>query len=219
MYKIAPSLLEADFKYLQKDIKALEDAGIEYIHLDIMDGNFVPNLSFGLAMIRSIRSATNLIFDIHLMIDEPIRFVDRFREAGADVISVHYEACTDIEETLDRIRKSGAKAGIVLNPETSIDVLADDLLRKVDVVQLMTVMPGIPGQSFFPDSLERIRGVRKKLDELGMDKDIEVDGDIKAENVRAVVEAGATVIVSGKGIFQNSIPDNVSMFRKSLQGL
>ena len=144
-YKLAPSLLEADFRCLDMELKTLESAGILIIHIDVMDGMFVPNLSFGMKMIRSIRSSTNMSFDVHMMVQEPVRFARQIIDVGADIITVHYEACADVEGTLAFIKKSGIKVGIALKPGTALDVLSDDILCKVDVVHLMTVHPGLEG--------------------------------------------------------------------------
>ncbi|SCP98621.1 ribulose-phosphate 3-epimerase [Anaerobium acetethylicum] len=217
MNKIAPSLLEADFKCLQRQLEQMESAGAHYIHIDVMDGNFVPNLSFGFAMLKSIRTDTNLVFDVHLMIKEPIRFVDRFKEAGADIISVHYEACEDVKETIDYIKHIGLKAGIAINPFTSLDALDDEILKKADVIHLMTVKPGIAGQKFIETSIDKIRNLKKRLESLNIERDIEVDGDINVRNLADVLAAGANVIVSGKALFQGDIRSNINEFNAIIE--
>lgn len=216
MYKVAPSLLATDFKCLQEQLEIIEKGGAEYIHLDIMDGRFVPNLSFGMTMIKSIRSASNLVFDVHMMVEEPIRFIDGFKNAGADIISVHYEACNDIKATIAYIKKIGIKAGVVLNPETPVEVLSNEIIESVDVIQLMTVQPGLDGQKFIPESLDRIKKVKQRIDDLKLEKDIEADGDITLDNIQAVLRAGANIIVSGKGLFNGDIKENISRFKKEI---
>ncbi len=216
MYKVAPSLLATDFKCLQEQLEIIEKGGAEYIHLDIMDGRFVPNLSFGMTMIKSIRSASNLVFDVHMMVEEPIRFIDGFKNAGADIISVHYEACNDIKATIAYIKKIGIKAGVVLNPETPVEVLSNEIIESVDVIQLMTVQPGLDGQKFIPESLNKIKKVKQRIDDLKLEKDIEADGDITLDNIQAVLRAGANIIVSGKGLFNGDIKENISRFKKEI---
>lgn len=216
MAKIAPSLLEADFKCLQKEMETIENAGADYAHFDIMDGNFVPNLSFGIKMIKSIRDVSNLTFDVHMMVVEPIRFLDQFKSAGADIITVHYEACKDMKLTLSYIKKIGLKAGIALNPETSVDVLSDDIIKLADVIQIMTVKPGIPNQSFIYESLDKIKKVNEHINGLKLERDIEVDGGINLDNIGEVIKAGANIIVSGKALFNGDIKENIKCFKKEM---
>jgi ribulose-phosphate 3-epimerase len=217
-YKLSPSLLEADYRYLDEELKRMERAGADSVHIDVMDGVFVPNLSFGMKMIKSIRQSTNLEFDIHMMVQEPSRFTKRMINAGTDMLTVHYESCSDIKNTLAEIKDSGIRAGIALKPQTSIDVLDSELLRTVDVVHLMTVEPGLEGQTFILESLTRISEVRKRLDSLHPECDIEVDGNITKENIRSVVTAGANIIVVGKALFTGDMVKNIHEFKSIIKG-
>lgn len=212
-YRLAPSLLEADFRCLDMELKTLESAGVDIVHIDVMDGIFVPNLSFGMKMIRSIRSSTHMIFDVHMMVQEPIRFTQQMIDAGADIMTVHYEACADVESTLAFIKNSGIKVGIALKPGTTLEVLTDSVLQKVDVVHLMTVQPGLEGQTFIPESLSRIYKIRDRLDKIHPECDIEVDGNITSENIKNVLLAGANIIVAGKSIFSGNIVDNIKKLK------
>lgn len=209
MMKLAPSLLEADYRFLDEQLKTMERAGADYVHIDVMDGAFVPNIALGMREIQSIRPATSLVFDVHMMVNEPIRYVRRIKEAGADIIIVHSEACEDLEKTILTIKKLGVKAGVALKPETPIDVLPENVLRNIDVVQLMTVQPGREGQKFIPESLQKIRELRDLILQMKLKCEIGVDGNIGIHNVRDVICAGATVVVSGKALFSGNLEDNV----------
>ena len=208
---LAPSILSADFKNLGEQIKKTEKAGAKYLHFDVMDGMFVPSISFGIPVLKSISGETNQVMDVHLMIHEPIRYLEGFRRAGADVITVHYEACDDIVETLNKIKELGAKVGISIKPNTSVSVLKD-LLASVDMVLMMTVEPGFGGQVLMPETLDKIRELKQLIDELGKPIDIQVDGGIYHENVHLLLEAGANIIVSGSGVFSGDIEENVKGF-------
>lgn len=217
-YKLVPSLLEADYRFLDEQLKMMQQAGADSVHIDVMDGTFVPNLSFGMKMIQSIRQSTDLDFDVHLMVQEPDRFIKRIVDAGADIITVHYEACTDVRSTLEAIKSLGIRAGIALKPNTQLTVLRNELLKMADVVHLMTVEPGLEGQLFIPKSMRRISEMRKMLDKVHPDCDIEVDGNITMENIKGVVTAGANVIVAGKTIFSGDMTDNIRQMKRQLEG-
>lgn len=217
MCGIAPSLLEADYRQLGRELLRIERAGAEYVHLDIMDGNFVPNLSFGIKMIRGLRDSTNLIFDVHMMVCEPIRFIPQLTEAGADHVTVHIEACEQVRETLEEIRYCGMKAGIALNPESDEGMLSKEVLQAADIVHVMTVYPGREGEMFIPASLKKIRNIRKMLEDYRMEKPIETDGNIGFDNVEEVVDAGADIIVSGKALFHGNLEKNIQRMREMVQ--
>ena len=205
---LSPSILAADFAILGEQIKEADEAGAEYIHIDVMDGVFVPSISFGMPVITSIRKTTKKIFDVHLMIVEPERFVKEFAECGADSITFHIEATEDVDEIIDLIHDLGCKAGMSIKPRTPVEVV-EKYLHKLDMLLVMTVEPGFGGQKYIPESTERIREIRRMADEQGLDLDIQVDGGIKKENVQVVLDAGANVIVAGSAVFRGNISENV----------
>ncbi len=208
MNYLAPSVLSADFSTLGKDIAVVASAGAEIIHLDVMDGKFVPNISFGAPVISSVRKITNAIFDVHLMIEEPIRYLNDFVKAGADIITVHYEACTDAANTLQEIHKAGLKAGLAISPDTPVSVLKP-FLKEVDMILIMSVHPGFGGQSFIEESLNKIEDTRSMLQECGRDDVwIEVDGGIGTANITKVKDAGANVFVAGSAVFKGDMVAN-----------
>ena len=200
MIEIAPSILSADFTKLGQQIEIVEGAGASLLHVDVMDGRFVPNITVGLPVVKAISRATQLPIDAHLMIVEPGRYAEQFVEAGAQMVSIHIEADSHAHRTLSAIRAAGAQAGIAINPATSLSVL-DEALKFVDYVLLMSVNPGFGGQTFIPESLDRVRRLRKMIDERGLKVRIEIDGGIDAENIAEVAGAGAEIIVSGSAIF------------------
>lgn len=210
---LAPSLLAADFKNLERDIKAVERAGAKYLHLDMMDGTFVPSISFGMPVIKSLRSCTDMIFDVHMMVEEPARYVDDVRECGADLICIHEEACRHLDSAIARIRQTGARAAVALNPATPISAI-DLVLPLVDMVLVMTVNPGFGGQKFIPYTLEKVRSLRKRVDELGLDTDIQVDGGVTLENAEEILRAGANVMVAGTSVFRGEAEENVRRFQE-----
>ena len=211
MIILAPSLLGADFKHLEQDIKAVEQAGAMYLHLDVMDGAFVPSISFGMPVIKALRSCTDMVFDVHMMVEEPARYVDVVRECGADLICVHAEACKHLDSTVRQIRQSGAKAGVALNPATPLAAV-EMVLPLVDMVLVMSVNPGFGGQKFIPYTVEKVRSLRRKLDEMGLAADIQVDGGVTLANVEELLKAGANVIVAGTSVFQGDAGENVGRF-------
>ena len=213
MYKLAPSILAADFSNLGRDVREIEKAGVEYLHIDVMDGMYVPTISFGNPIIKSLRKVSNLVFDVHLMIEEPIRLIDEFADAGADIITVHAEACTHLHRTITSIKERGLKVGISLNPSTPLNVL-EYIFDEIDMVLLMSVNPGYGGQSFLPLTIDKIKLLKEMIDKKNLNVDIEVDGGLSADNVHLVLDAGANVIVAGTAVFKNDIKENVHQFKE-----
>lgn len=205
---LAPSILAADFGRLGEQVQTVAQAGAEYIHIDVMDGMFVPSISFGMPVIAGIRSFTDKVFDVHMMVEEPGRYAADMKEAGADLLCVHQEACRHLDRTIHQIRDLGMKAGVALNPATPLDTL-EYILPEVDMVLLMSVNPGFGGQKFIPYTLEKIRRLRSMIQEKGLSADIEVDGGVGPGNVREVLEAGANIVVAGSAVFKGDAAENV----------
>ena len=215
-YVLSPSILAADFKVLGQEMKKTEENGAAYIHFDVMDGMFVPSISFGMPVLASIHDATEQFMDAHLMVQEPIRYVEAFQKAGADSVTVHLEACEDVKTTLDKIHACGMKAGLAVNPETDVKELVP-YLEDVEMILIMSVHPGFGGQKFIPESLDKIREVRAMLNEKNLEIDIQVDGGIYVENVREVLDAGANVIVAGSAVFRGDAGENTAKFMEILK--
>jgi ribulose-phosphate 3-epimerase len=213
MLKLAPSILAADFKNLGQQVSDVSLAGAQYIHLDVMDGAFVPSISFGMPVISSIRSCTDRIFDVHMMVEDPGRYVSDIKAAGADLICVHAEACTHLDRTINQIKEAGLKAGVALNPATPLSVL-DCILSEVDMVLIMSVNPGFGGQKFIPYTLTKIRELRNLCKERGLDTDIQVDGGVTCDNIRELIDAGANVFVAGSAVFKGDAVANTREFLK-----
>lgn len=215
MNYLAPSLLAADFARLGEQMRIIDQAGAQYFHYDVMDGQFVPNISMGLPVLQSIRKVTKKKLDVHLMIEHPERYISDFSDAGADIITVHAEACTHLDQIVGDIKREGLMAGVALNPATPLDVL-DYILPEVDMVLIMTVNPGYGGQKMIPYTLDKIRELRGIVQRRGLSTDIEVDGGVKIDNVDQFLAAGANVIVAGSGIFKGDLAGNVEAFLEKL---
>jgi ribulose-phosphate 3-epimerase len=218
MVELSPSILSADFANLERDIKNLEKENIKYLHVDVMDGHFVENITIGPVVVNSIRKKTDMILDVHLMIENPNRYIDAFCDAGADIITVHYEATNHIHGVVQSIKGKGVKAGVAINPGTPIDVLKE-ILPDLDLVLIMSVNPGFGGQKFISSAINKIEYIKKVNKDLNLDIIIEVDGGIKVHNIKEVVDAGANLVVAGSAIFnKESIKSNVDSLKVALDG-
>lgn len=209
--KLSPSILAADFSILGEQIKKVEKAGSQYLHVDVMDGMFVPSISFGMPVLASVRKITNMVLDVHLMIEEPIRYIETIKKEGADLITVHLEACKDVKATLTKIREVGAKVGLSIKPGTPVEEI-NPYLDMIDMLLVMTVEPGFGGQKYIEASTERIRQAKALIEQSGREIDIEVDGGISHKILEVVLEAGANVIVAGTPIFRDDIEENVKSY-------
>lgn len=212
---IAPSILAADFGNLERDINMINDSQADYLHVDVMDGEFVPNISFGQAITKRMAELCNKTIDVHLMIVRPERYIEEFRAAGADIITVHYEACPHLHRTIQQIKATGAKAGVALNPHTSVDLL-DDILEEVDMVCLMSVNPGFGGQKFIYRTINKVEKLRAKAIERNIQLDIEIDGGVGLQNAEALLKAGANVLVAGSSVFKSDNPHDTIARMKAI---
>lgn len=215
MSELSPSILAANFNRLGADIKAVEDEDIDMLHVDVMDGMFVPSISFGMPVIESIRKESNMFFDVHLMVEEPLRYIKEFVDAGADGITVHVEACEDLKKTIDEIKKHGVKTAVAVNPATDIERVYD-VLDDLDMVLVMSVNPGFGGQKLMPETLEKVKKLVKEREKRSLKFKIEMDGGINSKNIEEVVAAGVDVIVAGTAVFSGDISNNIKNLKEVL---
>ena len=213
MVILSPSILAADFTILGEQMKKAEAGGNDYFHFDVMDGMFVPNISFGIPVLSSVRKATKKVLDVHLMVEAPERYIDKFIDAGADFVTVHQEACVPLSETIDKIHQRGKKAGVAIKPHTGIESLVP-YFGQADMFLVMTVEPGFGGQKYMEMCTDKIRNLRNMLSDRGLDTDIQVDGGITRDTVTTVIDAGANVIVMGSSIFDGNVEENTAYFSK-----
>ena len=215
-YILSPSILSADFAKLGDDVKRAADAGAQWIHIDVMDGSFVPNISFGFPVIKAIRGVTDKVFDVHLMIEEPGRYIGEFAECGADLITLHAESTKHLHRAIQQVKAAGCKVGVSLNPATPLSAL-DYILDEIDMVLIMTVNPGYGGQAYIDGMDQKIRDLRKIATDRGLDLDIQVDGGVTADNIGRIEECGANIFVAGSAVFNGDIEANVKKLRKTME--
>jgi len=213
---LAPSILSADFRHLEEDMLAVEQAGAEWLHIDVMDGHFVPSISFGMPVIKAIRPVSNIVFDVHLMITEPIRYIEEFADCGADMITIHLEACSDVAATIEKIHGKGVKAGLSIKPGTPVEALVP-YLDKVEMILVMCVEPGFGGQKYIESSTDKIRAVRRMIEERNLPVHVQVDGGIHIGNVSMILEAGANIIVAGSAVFGDDPKARAAAFMEQLR--
>lgn len=218
MHRIAPSILSADFKYLGKQLEEIEKTGVKRIHIDVMDGKFVPNIAIGFPVIKSIRSCTNMEFDVHLMVETPEKFIQDAVLAGADIITVHQEACKDLLRVIKQIKETGHRAGVALNPATPIETLKY-VIQDINQILLMTVNPGFGGQKFIPCMMDKIKDCKNFIQKTGYSPVIELDGGITAENAAECIINGANILVAGSSVFNGNIKENSDQFQRAINGV
>ena len=216
MYLLSPSMLASDYSRLGEEIRTIDEAGAQYMHVAVMDGSFVPRINFGMPAVRAFRKMTDKVLDVHLMVEDPDRYVGEFADCGADIITVHAEACTHLHRTLQHIRSLGKKAGVALNPATPLSVL-DYVLDETDMILLMSVNPGFGGQPYIQAVTDKIRDLRKMLTKAGRDIDIEVDGGVSLNNLPEILDAGANVLVAGSSVFRGNAAENVHAFLEAMK--